>query len=350
MFRNPSEDKLRKSALNEKMSTKACFACAAAATVCMLGGAAVLSFGAVGIIAAVPLGVFSAVACAMLFCYGKGLFCAVPALCTAVSFAFGAAGALFSVLGIVCGLCIALCIASRRKRFETVLWITVSACAVLCLAFAFTVYLSEGGVTRDHFNGYIGRLSGELSAAYLQAVEDLRYIFTEAGAINEEMSAQLDRLSADDYVDAIGKGIVVSLPAYVGAAVSVFSYGVFALFLMTSQKVGKKLFAFRIFAVPTFLAHLYMIFSFASVFFSSETVVGLFMRYITVLLTPCFAYLGIRGIIALLRSGAPVGIRVGAAVLCVLMLPMLTYLITLLAFLGAYIVMRTALERRVRRN
>jgi hypothetical protein len=49
----------------------------------------------------------------------------------------------------------------------------------------------------------------------------------------------------------------------------------------------------------------------------------------------------------MLRSGAPAFIRVAAVFICIVMLPLFTYLITLLAFIGAYIIVRAASLRRI---
>ncbi|MBQ7010658.1 MAG: hypothetical protein IJN63_03035 [Clostridia bacterium] len=337
----------REKASTATVSKKVNILSAAVAVACMLCGAASLSAGAVGVIAAVPLAVFASVACAMLFSFSGGVYRFVPALCALCALAFGIRGALFCVLAILCGACVALCIASRRKRFETVLWLTMCVCAVLCAFLAVSVAESYGDASRDSFDRYISALSEKIENAYLDGIKGMEEVFEVTGAMTEDKQQRLDRLSSADQVEAISSSVIISVPAYVAAAISILCYGMFSVFLMMANKAGQKLFAFRIYAVPPFLSHVYVICSFATFFISAKTVFGLGIFYVTVLLTPCFVYVGLRGLGALIRSGAPAGLRIGAVVMLIFLIPMFSYLIKLLAFLGAYVVMRSSYERRI---
>lgn len=342
-----AEGKPRKSAATAPVSAKVNMLYAAVALVCMLCGSAVLMAGAVGVIAAIPLCVFASVACAMLFTFGSGIWRAVPAVGAAISVVFGVNGVLFCATAILCGICVALCIALKFRRFETVLWLTLCVCAVLIAGLCLDVKAAEGSVSRESLNDYVSSITDGISTAYTDSIESLEYVFDTMGAMTEQRQKQLDELSSPDAVAALAKSIIISVPAYLAAGVSVLCYGMFSIFLLAARKAGRKLFAFRILAVPYFLSHVYLIFSFATFFVSAETVVGLCMFYITVLLTPCFVYLGIRGFGAFFRSGVPMGIRIAAVVMVLMFIPLIGYLIRLLAFFGAYMVMRAVYEQRI---
>ncbi|MBQ5648672.1 MAG: hypothetical protein IIV03_00895, partial [Clostridia bacterium] len=162
------------------------------------------------------------------------------------------------------------------------------------------------------------------------------------GTLTPELEERLLLLASPDMAQALAKSFIISLPAYVACAVTVLCYGISSVFLLMADKTGNKVYAMRPFSVPLFMANAFIVCYFASIFISAETAVGLLVYYFSVIFTPCFAYVGVKSIIAMLRNGAPAFIRVAAVIVCIAMLPLFTYLITLLAFIGAYVVVRAA--------
>ncbi len=331
----------------KRLSAKANIICGICAAVCMMGGAAVSAAGISGIFAALALWAFASVACGMIFSFGSRACRILPAVCAAASAVFGSGGVIFSALVIMCGIAIALSVSSRRRRFETVLWMTLAVCIVFICVFAVSVRESEGAFGRDAVNNYISNATEKVYDTYITAAEGTREALAALGTLTPEAEKKLDTIASPDTARAVAKSFILSLPAYIAAAATVLCYGIISIFLMMAEKTGNKLYFMRPFSVPLFMAHTFLICYFASIFISAQTAVGLVVFYVSVLFTPCFAYVGAKSIIAMLRSGAPAIIRVAAAVFCIVMLPMITYLITLLAFIGAYVIVRAAALRRI---
>lgn len=337
-------------ASGKRLSPKANIISCISVVFCMLGGAAVSVAGFGGILALIALWAFASVACGMIFSFGSRIARVIPALCAAVSFAFGAGAVIFSALVIVCGIAIALSVFSRRRRFETVLWMTVAVCAVLICVFAGAVRESEGAVSRDAVNNYISGATEKVYDTYITAADGMREALTSLGTLTPDAEEKLDLLASPDTADAVAKSFILSLPAYIAAASTVLCYGIVSIFLMMAEKTGSKLYFMRPFFVPLFMAHVFLVCYFASILISAQTAVGLVMFYFSVIFTPCFAYVGIKSIVSLLRSGAPAAVRVAVIAVCIVMLPMITYLITLLAFIGAYFIVRAATLARIVKN
>lgn len=347
---NGSESREESSAVQRKMTTKANIISSICAAVCMIGGAAASKAGVFGILVLVALWAFGAVACGMIFSFGSRAARVLPAGCALISVAFGAGGLTFSALVIMCGIAIALSVSARRHRFDTVLWMTVAVCVVLMCVFAVCVRNSEGALTGDTVRNYIASVTEKVYDTYVTSIEGTREALTALGTLNEDTADKLDELSSPDVAGAVARSFIISLPAYIAAAATVLCYGIASIFLMMAEKTGNKLYFLRPFSVPLFMAHTFLICYFASIFISAQTAVGLVVFYVTVLFTPCFAYVGLKSVIAMLRSGAPTLIRVAAAVICIIMLPMITYLITFLAFIGAYVVVRAAALAKFMKN
>ncbi len=347
---NGNEIRENKNETQNKLSPKANIVSSICAAVCMIGGAAASVAGISGIAAVLALWAFASVACGIIFSFGSRAARVLPAGCAAISVAFGAGGVIFSALVIMCGVAIALSVSSRRRRFETVLWMTVCVCIVFLCVFAVIVRESEGSIGRDAVNNYIANATQSVYDAYVAAAEGAKETFGSLGTLTPELEERLDTLSSPDAASAIAKSFIISLPAYIAAGATVLCYGITAIFLMMAEKTGNKLYFMRPFSVPLFMAHVFIICYFASIFLSAQTAVGLLVYYVSVLFTPCFAYVGIKSIIAMLRSGAPKGVRIAAVVFLVVMLPMITYLINLLAFIGAYVIVRAAALRRIVRK
>lgn len=333
-----------------KLSVKANIISCICAAVCMIGGAAASCAGASGVLAAIALFAFASVACGLIFSFGSRYARVLPALCAAVSLLFGASGVIFSALVITCGLAAALGVNARRRRFETVLWMTLAVCIVLICVFLAAVSGSKGSIGREAVNGYIADATQYVYDAYVTAAEGARETLSVLGTLTPELESRLDEMASADTASAVAKSFILSLPAYIAALATVFCCGITSVFLLMAEKTGNKLYFMRPFSVPLFMAHAFIICYFASIFLSAQTAVGLVVYYVTVVFTPCFAYVGAKSIIALLRSGAPALVRVAAIVICVVMLPMITYLITLLAFIGAYFIVRAATLARIVKN
>ena len=347
---NGKDFRENKNGASRKMSPKANMLSCLAAAVCMLGGAAVCAAGISGIFAAVALWVFAAVACGMIFSFGSRSARVLPAACALLSVLFGAGGVIFSALVITCGIAVAFSVSSRRRRFETVLWMTVAVCIVFICVFAVLVRESEGSFGREAVNNYIAGVTDAVYDTYLTAAETTRDALSGIGTLTPEAEEQLAEIASHDRALAVANSFIISLPAYIAAAATVFCYGITSVFLMMAEKTGNKLYFMRPFSVPLFMAHTFLICYFISIFLSAQTAVGLVVYYVTVLFTPCFAYVGIKSIIAMLRSGAPTSVRVAAVIFFIVMLLMISYLVTLLAFIGAYVIVRAAALARMVKN
>ncbi len=347
---NGNEIRENKRKAQNKLSSKANIISCISAAVCMIGGAAASSAGASGIFAVTALWAFASVACAMIFSFGSRAARALPAVCAVLSVLFGAGGVIFSALVIMCGVAIALSVSSRRRRFETVLLMALAVCVVFICVFAVSVRESEGSVGRDAVNSYISNAAQNVYDTYVAAAEGAREMLSAFGTLTPELEERLDKMSSPDMAGAVAKSFILSLPAYLAAAATVLCYGITSIFLMMAEKTGNKLYFMRPFSVPLVMAHTFIICYFATIFLSAQTVIGLVVYYVSVVFTPCFAYVGAKSIIAMLRSGAPAFIRVAAVVFCIVMLPMISYLITLLAFIGAYVIVRAAALARIVKN
>ncbi|MBQ1213366.1 MAG: hypothetical protein IIX69_08130 [Clostridia bacterium] len=326
----------------KRLSAKANIISGICALVCIVGGAAVANAGIYGIAAVIALWAFASVACGIIFSFGSFAARIVPAVGIATSLLFGAEGVILAALAVVSGAMIALAVASRYRRFETVLAMMLGVCMVLCCFFGITVYRSAGELTADSVNAYIAGATENVESAYTTAIDTTYEALTLLGTLTPELEERLLLLASPDMAQAVAKSFIISLPAYVACAVTVLCYGISSVFLLMAEKTGNKVYAMRPFSVPLFMANVFIVCYFASIFISAETAVGLLVYYFSVIFTPCFAYVGVKSIIAMLRSGAPAFIRVAAVIVCIAMLPLFTYLITLLAFIGAYVVVRAA--------
>ena len=331
----------------KRLSPKANIIFSLIAAVSIIGGAAMASAGPAAFAAAIALWAFASVACGMIFSFGSAAARILPAGCGAVAVLFGAEGVILAVLAISCGVALAFAASSRMRRFETVMWMTVAVCIVFGCVFGAAVRESKGDISRESVEEYISDASQSVCDEYTSAMETTREALEILGSLTPEAEERLSVLASPDMASALAKSFIISIPAYFAAIVTVLCYGISSIFLLAADKTGNKLYFMRPFSVPLFMAHTFIICYFASIFLDAQTAVGLLVYYASVLFTPCFAYVGAKSLIAMIRSGAPKFIRVATVLICIVMLPLFTYLITLLAFIGAYVIVRAASLRRI---
>jgi len=344
-FRSPrNTEENRSSGIKEKrikqgaMQAGASATCSVVFAAAVLLGAAVCSMGMAGALMSVPLFAAGVITGALLLCWGAGILRAVPGVVAfAALMVAGLPGALYALAALAAAFILYLCSMSRRNKFETVAWMMAGVCAVLFCAFLYVVYLERGSVGADAVGRYLSAVTDALKQNYLTVMGEIASV-PLGNPVMEEYIAQLNN---ETVAAQLARNFVCVVPAYAAAACSVLCFVTVTLFVWAAGKIGHNPFFLTLYVAPVSSAYIYLTATLLEVFVSVNTVFGLALQYVTVLLLPCFLYFGFRGVIAILKARA--GWFVKLAVIGVgvfLFFTMGQYVFSLIAFFGAFIVSR----------
>lgn len=295
-----------------------------------------------------PLGAVASIAFALLFSFARGYAGAVGTLISlAISAALGKSAILVCAFVLLVALTLTLAGRCSFRGFDAIMLLSVIIILYAGFVLGLDVYAKKEIFNSSAVREYIGDIRELIRQSYVDMMNSVTNIALEAEGIDPEAKQKaleaLGEITSVTQSNIIAKLVIMVIPAYFGAAVTVAAY----IFVWGYARVGKKLGAkLRVLTepvMPRFLPIAFLVAGILRFFISSGTAVGLSLVYFVTFLTPCFAYFGIKTVCMFLKAARSKKTRIFIiAVLIILAISSLGYIINLLALFGAYTILRVA--------
>ncbi|MBR2454275.1 MAG: hypothetical protein IKB35_04655, partial [Clostridia bacterium] len=218
-------------------------------------------------------------------------------------------------------------------------------CAALIVGL--DIYAKKEGISALSIKEYIGDVQEAVRQSYVGLISELVSITVEAEGVAPEAREQLLEALATatsfSQSDLIARLVVMAVPAYFGAGITVVAFVLGWAYACGGKKLGAELKAITEPVMPRFLPVSFIVASIAEIFFSSSSAVGLSLFYFTTVLTPCFAYIGVKTVAVFIRTVQSKKAKVIIiAIIIIIAITSLGYILNLLALFGAYTLLRVA--------
>lgn len=295
-----------------------------------------------------PLLAAAAVAFALLISFTRGYVrLASVAFAILISLALGSASALACGAVLACALALTLAGRCSFRGFDSTVLLTLVLLICAALIVGLDIYAKKEGISALSIKEYIGDVQEAVRQSYVGLISELVSITIEAEGVDPEAREQLLEALATatsfSQSGLIARLVVMAVPAYFGAGITVVAYILVWAYAFVGKKLGAELKAITEPVMPRFLPVSFIVASIAEIFFSSSSAVGLSLFYFTTVLTPCFAYIGVKTVAVFIRTVQSKKAKVIIiAIIIIIAITSLGYILNLLALFGAYTLLRVA--------